>query len=49
MIPSLLDHYTFSSDAKEAIINHDEIEVADIKIKNPNNPANLMDVKLIIT
>lgn len=32
---------------KENIINHKNIEISNIRIKNPDNPANLLNAKLI--
>ena len=32
---------------KDNIINHKKITISDIKIKNPDNPANLLNAKLI--
>ncbi len=39
--------YTLDLNDQEAILNHSDIELADIKIKDPDNPANLIDAKLI--
>ena len=39
--------HVLDSDDQEAIFNHDEIKITDIKIKNPDNPAKLINAKLI--
>lgn len=39
--------HTLDSDDKENILNHEDIDITDIKIKNPDNPANLINAKLI--
>jgi hypothetical protein len=44
----LSDKFNEQSDIdQKRIINHKEIMITDIKIKNPNNPAQLMHAKLI--
>ncbi|TXL02189.1 hypothetical protein BMR07_18290 [Methylococcaceae bacterium CS1] len=39
---------SFPSVNKNAIANHSNISLSDIKIKNPDNPAKLINAKLII-
>ena len=43
-------YYTLPDADKEAIeaLNNDKISVKDVKIKNPNNPAQLVDAKLLV-
>lgn len=43
-------YYTLPDADKEAIeaLNNDKISVKDVKIKNPNNPAQLIDAKLLV-
>ena len=38
---------SFHESDKVAVIANKNISVADIKIKDPDNPANLLDAKLI--
>jgi hypothetical protein len=38
---------TFSAIDRDAITNHPNISLRDVKIKNPDNPAKLMSAKLI--
>jgi hypothetical protein len=39
--------HTLDSDDKENIFNHEDVDMTDIKIKNPDNPAKLINAKLI--
>ena len=43
-------YYTLPDADKEAIeaLNNDKISVKDVKIKNPNNPVQLVDAKLLV-
>jgi len=38
---------SFPKEDTKELENHPEIHVKDIKIKDPNNPANLIEAKLI--
>ncbi len=39
---------SFPSEDKSLIENNSDISISDVQIKNPNNPAQLLDVKLIL-
>lgn len=39
---------SFSDDDKNAINNTPNVSITDIEIKNPDNPAQLLDEKLIV-
>ncbi len=44
-----LDKYSnLSSTDREAVENHSNVSVSDVRIKNPNNPVQLMDAKLLV-
>lgn len=38
---------SFSLQTKETIEHHESISISEVKVKNPNNPAKLIDCKLI--
>ena len=38
---------SFSSESRNNILNSDKLIVKDVKVKNPNNPAQLVDCKFI--
>jgi hypothetical protein len=38
---------SFSKEDRKELLNHNNIKVKNKKIKNPDNPANLLKVKLI--
>ena len=39
---------TFSSENRLSLEEIEDLEIKDVRIKNPNNPANLIDAKLLI-
>lgn len=39
---------SFAKDDKNSLENNSEISISDIKIKNPDNPAQLLEAKLIV-
>ena len=47
LIP-LTNYQTFPPESIQKIENNKQINITDVKVKNPNNPAKLIDCKLII-
>ncbi len=39
---------SFPTEDLEALSKNDKILIQDVRIKNPNNPANLLDAKLLV-